>query len=84
MGTCEVCGNRYEKAFSVKMPGGGAHTFDSFECAIEAMAPRCAHCNCRVIGHGLEDDSGHVFCCAHCASQFGVRGLKDRVEHAAH
>jgi hypothetical protein len=37
-----------------------------------------------VIGHGLEDDSGHVFCCAHCASQFGVRGLKDRVEHAAH
>jgi hypothetical protein len=45
-----------------------SHTFDSFECAIEALAPRCAHCNCRVIGHGVEK-SGKVFCCDHCARQ---------------
>jgi hypothetical protein len=43
MGTCEVCGNRYEKAFSVKMPDGAAHTFDSFECAIQKPAPTRAH-----------------------------------------
>jgi hypothetical protein len=66
MATCEVCGNSYTKAFSVKMPDGAAHTFDSFECAIAKLAPTCAHCNCRVIGHGVELD-GKIFCCEHCA-----------------
>jgi hypothetical protein len=65
---CEVCGNHYERAFSVRTASGESHTFDSFECAIEALAPRCAHCNCRVIGHGVEK-SGKVFCCDHCARQ---------------
>jgi hypothetical protein len=68
MGTCEVCGNRYEKAFSVKTAEGAAHTFDSFECAIEKLAPRCAHCKCRIIGHGVDDDAtGKIYCCEHCA-----------------
>ena len=44
MGTCEVCGNTYDKAFSVTPAGGEAHTFDSFECAIQRLAPTCAHC----------------------------------------
>ena len=39
MGTCEVCGNSYDKAFSVSVAGGEAHTFDSFECAIQKLAP---------------------------------------------
>ena len=34
MGTCEVCGNSYDKAFRVTGPGGDDHVFDSFECAI--------------------------------------------------
>jgi hypothetical protein len=42
------------------------HTFDSFECAIQRLAPRCEHCDCRVIGHGVEVE-GRFFCCAHCA-----------------
>jgi Prokaryotic metallothionein len=66
MATCEVCGNNYDKAFSVRMPDGAAHTFDSFECAIAKLAPSCAHCGCRVIGHGVERD-GKIFCCEHCA-----------------
>jgi nitrite reductase/ring-hydroxylating ferredoxin subunit len=65
---CEVCGNEYERAFSIRTSGGEAHVFDSFECAIEALAPRCAHCKCRVIGHGVEE-GGRIFCCAHCARQ---------------
>lgn len=77
MGTCDQCGNRYDKTFQV-MKGGQTLTFDSFECAIEAMAPRCAHCSCRIIGHGVEQD-GTIFCCAHCAGQSGVKGLRDRV-----
>lgn len=77
MATCEVCGNDYDKAFEV-VTGDGSHTFDSFECAIEALAPRCAHCGCRVIGHGVEANES-IFCCAHCASAEGIDELQDRV-----
>ena len=76
MAQCEVCGNEYDKSFEVMM-AGRKHTFDSFECAIHALAPKCAHCNCRVVGHGVEGD-GKVFCCAHCAMENGVKGLSDR------
>ena len=57
MGRCEVCGNEYDKAFQVARDGV-TKTFDSFECAIHAMAPRCAHCECVVIGHGVEAAGG--------------------------
>jgi hypothetical protein len=77
MAKCEVCGNDYDKAFEVKT-GGRSHVFDSFECAIHALAPRCAHCGCMVIGHGAEA-GGKMYCCAHCAKQSGVRGIDDRV-----
>jgi hypothetical protein len=75
---CEVCGNDYDKAFAVEKDGK-LHVFDSFECAIHALAPQCGHCGCRVIGHGVESE-GTTFCCAHCASADGVDGLRDRVE----
>jgi hypothetical protein len=51
--------------------------FDSFECAIHKMAPVCAHCGCKVVGHGVEA-KGEFFCCAHCARMEGETGLKDR------
>jgi hypothetical protein len=76
MGTCEVCGNEYDKAFTVKADGKD-HTFDSFECAIHALAPECAHCGCRVVGHGVEQDE-QVYCCAHCAKLSGATKLRDR------
>jgi hypothetical protein len=77
MGVCEVCGNDYDKSFEVSV-GGTTHVFDSFECAIYALAPTCAHCGCRVIGHGVEAN-GTIFCCAHCAEHEGVPELVDRV-----
>jgi len=52
MAKCEVCGNEYDKAFALTA-AGAQHTFDSFECAIQAIAPICEHCTCRVIGHGV-------------------------------
>jgi hypothetical protein len=76
MAKCDVCGNDYDKAFTVTM-AGRTQTFDSFECAIHALAPACAHCGCKVVGHGVEQ-GGRVFCCAHCAEHEGVAGLKDR------
>ena len=76
MARCELCGNEYDKAFQISM-SGKTHTFDSFECAIQALAPTCGHCGCRIIGHGVEGD-GAMYCCAHCASQKGVRAVRDR------
>ena len=76
MAKCDVCGNDYDKAFTVTV-ADREFTFDSFECAIHALAPACAHCGCKVIGHGVERD-GVVFCCASCAERAGVAGLVDR------
>ena len=50
---CEVCGNDYDKAFTVEM-AGETHTFDSFECAIHTLAPVCGHCGCRIVGKRLQ------------------------------
>lgn len=77
MAACEVCGNEYDKSFQV-IRGGESHTFDSFECAIHALAPRCGHCGCRIIGHGIEVEDS-FFCCANCARHMGATGIKDRV-----
>jgi hypothetical protein len=77
MAQCEVCGNEYDKPFSVSVAGGAPHTFDSLECAIQALAPSCSHCNCRIIGHGVEA-GGRMFCCAHCARHLGEKAVRDR------
>jgi hypothetical protein len=65
MAVCEICGNEYDKSFEVVL-AGESHVFDSFECAIHALAPSCGHCGCRVIGHGIEVDA-RFYCCANCA-----------------
>jgi hypothetical protein len=72
MGVCASCGNDYDKSFDVKMKGE-TYSFDSFECAIHKLAPNCAHCEMRIIGHGVEK-RGRIYCCAHCASHSMVSG----------
>jgi hypothetical protein len=74
MARCDVCGNDYDKAFQVSQ-AGRTMTFDSFECAIYAMAPHCGHCGCAIVGHGVGAD-GEIYCCAHRAGHRG--GIRDR------
>ena len=76
IGVCDTCGNTYDKTFTLTQ-GDRSGTFDSFECAVQAMAPVCAHCHCRILGHGVESDDG-IFCCAHCAQEMGEHDLVDR------
>lgn len=76
MARCDTCGNDYDKSFEV-IRGGQRFVFDSFECAIQRLAPTCEHCEVRIIGHGLEKD-GRMFCCDHCAEHAGVTELRDR------
>ena len=75
--TCEVCGNEYDKTFQVTTGAGRSHTFDSFECAVQALAPTCENCGVRILGHGVENGA-HMFCCANCAHKKGVKSVKDR------
>src|SRR5262249_57849735 len=49
MANCTVCGNDYDKAFTITM-AGETQTFDSFECAIHALAPVCTPCACKIVG----------------------------------
>lgn len=76
MAICDACGNDYDKTFEVTSDGR-TYTFDSFECAIHALAPSCEHCGVRIVGHGLEA-SGRMFCCDHCAERSGIQVLRDR------
>ena len=77
MGVCEVCGNDYDKAMEVTVRGE-AHVFDSFECAIHALARRCAHCGCVIVGHGTEAGDAFYYC-AHCAHAAVAEPIRDRV-----
>lgn len=78
MGRCMTCDNDYDKTFDVHK-NGQTYTFDCFECAIHQLAPACAHCGCRVLGHGVEE-AGAIYCGASCARAMGKVDLRDRGE----
>lgn len=77
MSQCEVCGNQYDKCFQVITANNVTYVFDSIECAVSVIAPQCHHCQCRILGHGLEAN-GNFYCCAQCAKMSGVTALRDR------
>lgn len=77
MARCDTCVNEYDKPIEVSS-GGRRHVFDRFECAIQKMAPACAHCQCRIIGHGVESGDD-FYCCSHCARSAGHPAATDRV-----
>jgi hypothetical protein len=77
MAVCEVCGNDYDKTFEVLI-SGTSHIFDSFECAIHALAPHCAHCGCQIIGHGIQARD-RLFCCTHCANEYPIQDTQNRI-----
>ncbi|MFW2513380.1 hypothetical protein ACNI3K_06345 [Demequina sp. SO4-13] len=78
MAKCDMCGNEYDKAFDI-VRGDHRATYDSFECAIHGEAPSCAHCGCKVLGHGVETPTA-MYCCAHCARVTeGAEELRDRL-----
>jgi len=76
---CEVCGNEYHRVLRIRLDDDQEHVFDSFECAIHALAPTCAHCGCRIIGHGVEA-GGQIMCCASCARHVGEEGIVDNAD----
>ena len=55
----------------MKAASGEVLTFDSIECAAHRIAPACVHCQCKVLGHGIETPSG-IYCCANCVRHAGA------------
>ena len=82
MHKCEVCGNQYKNMIEVRFQSEDqTHRFDSFECAAHKLAPSCAQCGVRILGHGMQakDD---IFCCASCARTAGKEGFVDNTTAA--
>jgi DNA-directed RNA polymerase subunit RPC12/RpoP len=80
MAKCVQCGNDYDKTFEVTM-GGRTMIFDSFECAIQALAPVCPHCGNRIIGHGVEHD-GAIFSAPIAPRRKALEASSIAIEHA--
>lgn len=64
--SCEVCGNNNEECFEVRL-GKESHVFDSFECAMKALTPKCARCGCQISSQGVLEDNV-LFCSYFCAN----------------
>jgi hypothetical protein len=79
MQRCESCGNAYKNVFKVSSHSGDYY-FDSFECAIQKLAPHCQNCDTRIIGHGVESGN-EIYCCAGCARAQGILNLVDHSEN---
>lgn len=63
--SCEVCGKSQDHYLEVHL-GGEKHVFDSFECAIRGLTPRCTLCGCMLLGPGVQ--VGDRLYCSHvCA-----------------
>ncbi len=76
MARCQVCGNPEGDTFEI-IQGGKSHIFDSFECAIQALAPKCNYCGVKIIGHGLFEKN-LLYCSAYCARLGVEKELEDR------
>jgi hypothetical protein len=66
--SCEVCGKNEDHCFEVHL-GGERHIFDSFECAIRGLMPKCPLCGAMVLGTGVKVDE-YLYCSYACANIF--------------
>ncbi len=71
MSRCVVCGHNSVGNFSVTLANGRTYDFDTFQCAIDRLAPRCSRCGIRIIGHPTVVDGG-LFCGPHCSQFLGI------------
>lgn len=64
---CMNCGLNIEKDYILYI-NGTEFSFDSFECAINFVAPRCAHCNKIILDRGIKHDD-EIFCNPFCRKE---------------
>ena len=71
--SCEVCGNNQDHCFEVHL-GGERHVFDSFECAIRGLLPKCDLCGGLILGPGIQIENTQV-CSYMCASLYSTQEI---------
>lgn len=64
LGACELCGEVSERPLRTSHDET-VRTFDSFECAVAALATLCHGCGALVMGEGATLD-GRTFCSTDC------------------
>jgi hypothetical protein len=64
--SCEVCGKSEDECFEVHL-GGERHIFDSFECTIRGLLPKCPRCGGLILGSGIQVGD-LTYCSYACAS----------------
>jgi hypothetical protein len=74
---CEVCGNHGNECFEVYL-GKEKHVFDSFDCAMNGMLPKCIYCRCQIIGPGVQLNDV-LFCSFECANDCHIRDFENYV-----
>ncbi len=65
MTKCETCGSTSARTLDISV-NGVSHSYDSLECAIFALAPRCANCSELVVSRGIAAKE-LIFCGDSCA-----------------
>ena len=75
--SCEVCGNNQNECFEVRL-AADMHVFDSFECAMLALSPRCGYCGCKILGHSIVFGST-VYCSYQCANDDSSRRYEAQI-----
>jgi hypothetical protein len=71
MAECEICHHDWDGAFQIVRADGTTHTFDSFACAVRALAPVCPTCGAVVFNLGIVVGE-QIFCSMHCAGAGGL------------
>ena len=72
-----VKGWAVQRAGRMLEAAGARHVFYSCACAIHILAPVCAHCGCKIMGHAIE--SNQTFSC--CALGAHAQGATQVVDH---
>ncbi len=75
--SCEVCGNDRKQCFEVRV-GEESHIFDSFECAMRALSPKCRYCGCQLTGRGVQIEDV-LYCSYTCANADHIRDYDDSI-----
>ena len=70
---CEVCGKRVDRSFEVHL-GGEKHVFDSFECAVRGLMPKCCLCGSLLLGPGVQIGD-RLYCSSFCASLYNTQEI---------
>ena len=64
---CVNCGSNIEKDY-ILFVNGAEFVFDSFECAVNFVAPRCSACNSIIMGKVIHR-ADEIFCSANCSKE---------------